>query len=124
RVRHYFDKLAAWQKFSFLLNGAAVGRVPFGRSHFERIATVEREYRLHQALAKRSGADDQSAVVILQGTGYDLRGRRAPAIGEQNERNRRSDGIIGGNESLILAAAGADAGDLLAFSQEEIADAQ
>ena len=62
--------------------------------------------------------------MILQSAGNDFGGRGASAIGEQNERNRRRDGIIGGDEGLILSAAGANARDLLSLLEEEIAHAQ
>ena len=51
-----------------------------------QLAMVERLDGLHGALAEGLAANDQRAVVVLHGTGENLRGRSREAVDQQRQR--------------------------------------
>ena len=62
--------------------------------------------------------------MILESPGDDLGSRRTSSVGQQDQRDCRSNRVVAGDEGLVLPVAGADARDLLPFLEEQIAHAQ
>lgn len=62
--------------------------------------------------------------MVLQCAGDDFRCRSASAVGEEDERNFWGDRVVAREECLVLPVSRANAGDLLAFPEEEVADTQ
>ena len=73
--------------FVIALDQPAAGSVVARGGQQQRGIFAERELRLHEALAEACLADDQAAIVILNGAGDDFRSRRALAVDQHDERN-------------------------------------
>ncbi|MNV91350.1 hypothetical protein D3C71_1858380 [compost metagenome] len=74
-VRHY----------ALGLDRAAIGRVIERGGEFQGAVVVQRQYRLHRALAEAVGAHQHAALMILQGAGDDFRGRSAAAVDQHHQ---------------------------------------
>src|SRR5262249_4579775 len=90
--------------------------------HLERPAAVEVEQRLHETLAERGVANDDGSIMVLQRARDDLRSGRRVLIRQNDERNIRSRRLFTRVVHLRLGVSSADARDLLALLEEEIAD--
>ena len=67
------------------LDRDAAGRVIARRGQLERVAVIQVEHGLHRTLAEAASAHEQGALVVLQRTGNDFRGRGAAAIDEDDQ---------------------------------------
>ena len=81
--------------------------------------------RLHRSLAVRVGADDQAAVVVLNGSCDDLRRRRGGFVDKDDQRDRYVHERVTVGVEALLAVRGASAAgdDELSARKEEIGHA-
>src|SRR5437763_6832497 len=66
------------------------------------IAAAERNDRLYRSFAERSGADEGSALLVLQGAGDNFRGRRRAAVDQDDQRLAIDHGSMARSEALRL----------------------
>ena len=97
---------------SLTLNGTAGGRVVERRGQPERAAALQRDDRLHRALAKAAGSHHGRAAVVLQGAGDDFGSRRRGAV-DQHDDGRPAQQVAGRRSTVDMvvrgvAAAGGD----------------
>src|SRR5690606_37144216 len=77
-----------------LMLGALPGNpVELGQGQFQ-FAMVERLNGLHRALAEGLAAEDQRTVIVLHGSGEDLRGRGGQAVDQHGQRARVVDALV------------------------------
>src|SRR5512146_3488748 len=97
----------------------ATRRIPLRRGHLELVAVGQRVDGLNEPLAERRRPEDQRAIVILERTGDDLRGRRRSAVDEHDERNLEREMLAARSKYFGRLASRTHAGDLLALAQEQ-----
>src|SRR5437868_7142434 len=119
-----FDETAIGEQLALAMNGASTRRIPLPRRHLEEIAAVEGKDRLHQAFTEARGADDERAIVILQGAGNYLRRRCRRSVDEDDQWNVGADVRTSCARDFGGRVACADAHDLLAFLEEQSADGE
>ncbi len=103
---------------AFGLDRTTRGREVKLRRQLQRAIFPQREDRLHRALAEGACADDRGALLVLQGTGDNLRSGGRPAI-DQHDNLLALDEIAGARlEALgILGLAGARRNNLALFEE-------
>ena len=84
-----------------LLNAAATGDVVMRHRNLQLGIVAQRQDILHQSFTKRPLPDDDSAVVVLYGTCYNLTGRSTVAVDKDGERNLKVKRLVGGGIQVI-----------------------
>jgi hypothetical protein len=77
---------------------------------------------LHQAFAEGGFADDEGAVVVLQGAGDDLRRRGRAAVDQHDDGEGLAAVAVGGGVVLVGVGAPALADDALSLGEQVVAD--
>jgi len=97
--------------YALRLDRASGRRVVACRGQLDGITARQRQNGLYRAFAEGLGAHDDGTVVVLQGTGDDLRGRSGAAIDQDHHGGALQQLAGGGIEILaitIVAALGVD----------------
>ena len=119
---HFLQHLYVWLD-AFRLDGTTGRREITCRGQPQRpITRSERHDRLHRTFAERARADERRALLILQRTGDDFRGRSRTAVDQDDDRLALSQIARVGIEALGLLGITAAGGDDLALVQERIRD--
>src|SRR5215207_8998550 len=92
------------------------------RGEPHRPVAAERDDGLHRALAERPRAEHRRALVVLQGTRDDLRGRGRAAVDQHDELLALGEVAGLGAEALRLFGVAAAGGDDLATLKEGVRD--
>ena len=88
------------------MDGASVGGQPFGDRHADCALVVgKRDPVLHRAFPVGGNTDQFSALVILDGAPYDLRGRSRALVDQHHQRDFGSLAVFEGPICGTLAVA-------------------